>query len=436
MRSGHSVGKTCITAALCLWWFCCRGLCVYSTAPSQASIKDGLWKQIKKFLDSASRPLPGRWMDSGELKIDDNAGWWAKGFSTNSAENVQGKHEVGMLVVADEAAGVKEFIFDALESSMASEGSPACRMLIIGNPNYEKGYFYQAFHQMKALWNCIHISTLQSPNVTGIGEKVDGLNGREWIEAQRIRMKDDPQKFRMKVLGEWPTSDASEKVLPMDAIEAAQAFWLEMEEEEKDYAEPPKIHAAFVDVAGWGKDKSTLAYLRGQRMMIEFEEDDRTDIGLAKLARRINDWVCGLPDNQKPKWIAVDSDAVGAGVHSRLVELRQENKRFWGRTDIVRFSWSQGARKPKEFDRAIAELHWTLREALDPTKPRNERIGIPPGNDVAAQLNTRKWSEDRFERKKVETKEQLRARSAKSPDKGDAIVGCMLRPHITKIVAA
>lgn len=433
VRSGHSVGKTALTAALCLWWFCCRRLCVYTTAPGRDSIKDGLWKQIKKFIEGATRPLPGRWMDSCELKVDDDPGWWAKGFSTNSAERAQGKHEVGMLVVADEAAGVKEFIYDALESSMASDD---VRMLIIGNPNYEKGYFYQAFHEMKRLWTCFHVSSTDSPNVTGKEPEIKGLATKQWVEAQRIRLKDDPQKFRMRVLGEWPTSDASEKVLPMDAIEAAQKLWLELEEEERDYAEPPKIHAAFVDVAGWGKDKSTLAYLRGQRMMIEFEEDDRTDRGLAKLARRINDWVCGLADNQKPAWIAVDSDAVGAGVHSRLCELRDENKAFWGRTNIVRFSWSQGARKPKEFDRAIAELHWSLRECLDPTRPREERIAIPPGNDVAAQLNTRKWFEDRFERKKVETKEQLRARSARSPDKGDAIVGCMLRPHITKIVAA
>ena len=433
VRSGHSVGKTMCVAAICEWWFSCRGLCVYTTAPGRDAVKEGLWKQIKTNRENAKRPLPGRWQESGGIKVDGNADWWARGFSTNKAERAQGRHEVGMLVVADEAAGVADFIFDALESSMASSD---VRMLLIGNPNYEKGYFYQAFHEMKALWRCIHISSEHSPNISESEPEVPGLATREWLEAQRIRMRDDPQKFRMRVLGEWPTSDASEKCLPMDHIEAAQRLWLELEEEELDYAEPPKIHAAFVDVAGWGKDKSTMAYLRGQRIFIEFEEDDRTDVGLMRLARRINDWICNLPEDQKPNWVAVDSDAVGAGVHSRLVELQQKHRKFWGRTNLVRFSWNQGARKPKDYVRAIDELHWSLRQALDPTRPRSERIALPPDNSVAAQLNTRKWSEDRFERKKVETKDQLKARGARSPDKGDAIVGCMLRPHITKIVAA
>lgn len=429
VRSGHSVGKTMVVAAICEWWFSCRGLCFYTTAPGRDAVKDLLWKQIKTNRENANRPLPGVLLDSGEIKVQGCSSWWAKGFATNKAERAQGKHSPGMLVVGDEAAGIADFIWDALESSLASED---VRMLIIGNPNYDKGYFYHAFHEQKEMWNTIHISSLESPNITGKGEKVPGLATAKWVEEQKLRYRDEPEKFRMRVLGEWPNSDSEDKAIPMEFIEAAQKLWLELEEEEIYLAEEPNIHCAFVDVAGWGKDKSTMAYLRGQRIHIEFEVDDRSEEGLMVLAEQINRWICSLPDHQKPKWIAVDSDAVGAGVHSRLVQLRKENKPHWGRCRLVRFSWGMSAKDKKRYVRQIDELHWELRKALDPTKERHERIAIPPGNRVAGQLNLRKWSEDRLERKKVETKEELARRGKRSPDIADACVGTMFRPRLVK----
>ncbi|TXH16678.1 MAG: hypothetical protein E6R03_05040 [Hyphomicrobiaceae bacterium] len=433
-RSGHSVGKTSGVASICVYHFAVRRKCFYTTAPGAAAVNDGLWKEIRKLYNRALRKLPGKVQESPCIKTDD-PGWWGKGFATNKAERAQGRHEVDLLVVADEAAGVEEFIWDALESSMASEG---VRMVIIGNPNTQRGTFYHAFHEAIDQWHNIHVSSMDSPNITGTEPGVPGLATLEWVEAQRVRYKDKPDVFRCRILGEWPMSDGAEKIIPMDFILEAQKLWLELEEEEEYYDEEPDIHCAFLDVASWGVDHSALAYLRGQRFHIALEDDDRSDEGLMKLAEATNDWVCGLPAHQKPKWIAVDCDAVGGGPFSRLTQLRKENLSGWGRCRIVKFHWGGGAsaKKKKQYNYQIDECHDELRKALDPSKPRCERLAIPPDKRVAAQLNTRKFTLDRLEKVRVETKAELGKRRAGSLDLSDAIVGCMHEPKITGCKAA
>lgn len=460
VRSGHSVGKTMITALICEYWFSCLGRCFLTTAPGRDAVKDLLWKQIKKNREAANRILPGDIYDNGEIRVkgssadgtEDQSGWWGKGFSTNSSERAQGKHEVGLLIVADEAAGVAPFVWMALESSMASD---EVRMLAIGNPNADRGKFYHAFHRDKdVMWNCIHISSLESPNLTlhhdnelkggsspwpfdAVRESpVPGLANDLWVEDQRRNYAEEPNNWRCRVLGEFPTDDGDEKVLSYANIEASQAMWEELAEEEEYMESPPRYHCAFGDVAGWGKDSSTLVSLCGQRFHIEVEYNGTSDEAVMIFAEKINAWVCSLPADNKPKWIAVDCDAGGIGCHGRLFQLYKLHKEQWGRTKLVRFSWGQGADDSDRFPRAIDEVHWRLREAIDRTKPRADRLAVPPGGKVASQLNLRKYSEDSRERKVIESKQKFLARGEKSPDIADAIAGCMYRPKIVSSAVA
>lgn len=472
VRSGHSVGKTMITALICEYWFSCLGRCFLTTAPGRDAVKDLLWKQIAKNRENATRELPGDIYDAGEIRVrgrasdgtEDQAGWWGKGFSTNKSERAQGKHEVGLLIVADEAAGVAPFIWQALESSMASSG---VRMLAIGNPNADRGRFYHCFHRDKdIMWHCIHISSLDSPNMKLVHSRdigshattprpvdfpdreqepeIHGLANDEWVQDQRRNYADDPNAWRCRVLGEFPVDDGDEKICSYANIEAAQNLWEELEEEEQYLETPPRYHCAFGDVAGWGKDSSTLVSLCGQRFHIEVEYNGTTDESVMTFAEKIDKWVCALPPDNKPKWIAVDCDAAGMGCHGRLVQLWKQHKSEWGRCKPVRFSWSQSPDDPERFPRAIDEVHWRLREGIDNTKSRADRLGIPTrdrkgspiAGKVASQLNLRKYSEDQRERKVVETKQKILSRGEKSPDISDAIAGCMYRPKIVTSAVA
>jgi hypothetical protein len=266
----------------------------------------------------------------------------------------------------------------------------------------------------------------------------------DWVLEQMALYKDEPNVFDNRVLGEQSDDDSTLKTIPAYYIDAAMDLWLQLEEEEQGYPTPPKIHSAFLDVAGQGTDRCSLSYLRGQRFHVAKWWFDRSAEGQVNIAEDTHKWVTELDDDQKPAWLAVDCDAVGVGVYSILARLRR-TKGGWGRCRLKDFHWGWSASKHRQdkFERIISEVYWDLREALDPTKPFVERLALPPGvphlkpdpltrKELFEQLNARMYEYDIRERVVVESKQTLRARTGTSPDVADSMAGCMYRPLIVK----
>ena len=74
--------------------------------------------------------------------------------------------------MVDEASGVDEEIYEAIEGCMTSKRA---RLLLIGNPTRRSGTFYEAFHGERALWHQVHISALDTPNLVAGEVLIDGL---------------------------------------------------------------------------------------------------------------------------------------------------------------------------------------------------------------------------------------------------------------------
>lgn len=481
-RSGHSTGKSATASVVFEYCLSVLGYCVWTTAPSMEQVHK-LWKEVSIHRASATRMLPGEIVAGGpstapRLKTCD-PGLWAKGFSTNRAERAQGLHVVNLVIVVDEGAGVAKHVWLAIESSMASAG---VRILVLGNPTNERGRFWQIFwdDQIKTRWVQHHISSIDSPNINDAEREyfntvilpafrsgrfdireleknlppadepvIPGLASMNWILDQIVNYKDEPNIFDNRVLGDNADDDSQTKTIPAYYIDAAMELWLQLEEEEEGYLTPPKIHCAFLDVAGQGNDRCSLAFLRGQRFHVAKWWFDRSDEGLMNIADDTNAWVINLPGDQKPLWLAVDIDAVGAGVYANLVRLRRQHKEAWGRCRLLKFHWGWSASDDRkdEFERIISEVYWDLRKALDPSKPYNERLAIPPGvshlkpdplprKELFEQLNARNYEYDIRERVIVESKQVLRNRIGVSPDVADSIAGCMFKPRIVRAASA
>ncbi len=74
---------------------------------------------------------------------------------------------------------------------------------------------------------------------------------------------------------------------------------------------------------------------------------------------------------------------------------------------------------PLRFFNLRAELHWRLREALDPANP--DPIALPPDAQLAVDLSAPRW----FLGKsgiQIESKDDIKKRLGRSPDRGDAVV--------------
>jgi hypothetical protein len=69
-----------------------------------------------------------------------------------------------VLVIADEAAGISEKIFEGITAVLKGAHS---RLLAIGNPTVLEGWFYEAFKSEG--WHSIHISAFDHPTLHGDG---------------------------------------------------------------------------------------------------------------------------------------------------------------------------------------------------------------------------------------------------------------------------
>lgn len=305
---------------------------------------------------------------------------------------------------------------------------------------------------------------------------IPGMANLRWVIEQAVNWKDVPQMFYYRVLGEECEADGDLKTIPGAFINAAMDLWEELEDEEPYLLERLKTHCAFLDVAGQGVDRSALTYLRGQRFHVAKWWFDRSEEGLWNMACEVHEWIVERAlTGDEPLWQGVDVDAIGAGVHSNLAMLRRTmgvgatklvggrmvNGKLvgaksvpvkvghWGRCHLKKLHWGwapgkgEGKREERtqqdQFHYMVDSLYWRLRKALDPSKPRHERLAIPPGashlkpdpltrRELYEQLNVRGFTHDGREKIKVDGKEKL----AVSPDVGDSLAGCMYRPLIVR----
>ena len=129
VRSCNGSGKTYIAAHVVLWWLMCfPDALVITTAPTEHQVRDVLWREVRRAYRGHEALIDGKLLRTA-LELGDKH--FALGLSTNEAERFQGFHEGHILFVVDEASGVREGIFEAIEGSMTSQHA---RMLLLGNP--------------------------------------------------------------------------------------------------------------------------------------------------------------------------------------------------------------------------------------------------------------------------------------------------------------
>jgi hypothetical protein len=87
--------------------------------------------------------------------------------SPESAVNIHGFHSEHILIILDEAPGIRAEIWDAIEGARASGN---VRLLALGNPTIPGGPFYEAFTRARGLWKTITIDAFETPNLEGLTE--------------------------------------------------------------------------------------------------------------------------------------------------------------------------------------------------------------------------------------------------------------------------
>ena len=196
IASGHGIGKSATLSWLILWFlFSFYNAQVPCTAPTADQMYDVLWKElnlwINRIQDAEVKDMY-EW-ESNHIRIKVAPYSWFARAKTSSKENSEalaGVHAEDVLLVADEASGIEEEIFNTAEGALTNEN---VLMILIGNPTRDTGYFYDTHHRAKKSWqNCVFDGE-ESPIVDVA-----------YVEAQEERHGRGSVQFGIRVSGIFP----------------------------------------------------------------------------------------------------------------------------------------------------------------------------------------------------------------------------------------
>ena len=386
IRAAHGVGKTTGEAWVILWFLLFRRPCkIPVTANSRDQLRDVVWAEIAKWhskLPPFLRELIEVDADRVYIKSDpNNAFAVARTARKEKPEALQGFHSDHLLFVIEEASGIEEIIFETAGGALTGRNS---MVLMCGNPTRSQGYFYNAFHRNRAEWHCVHIPGSRS---TQFDPEYANKVEREYGSLSNY--------YRVRVLGEFPLSE-DDAVIPLAMVEAAVG---------RDVLPTEAGTVWGVDVARFGDDTSALAKRRGNTLLAPIKEWRKLDL------MQVTGWIVReweeTPVDERPGAINVDVIGLGAGVVDRLREL-QLPVRGINVGEVA-------ALNEKRFMRLRDELWFKARDWFDAKDCR-----IPKDDILISELVVPKYKIESSGKLKVESKDELKKRGMKSPNKADA----------------
>lgn len=394
--SGHGIGKTWLMARIALWFLYCHYPAkVITTAPTWNQVEKLLWSEISKAHSSSLHGLKGRILLT-QLKIEDD--WFAIGFSTKGtnaekeygAPKFQGYHSPNMLIILDEGTGVDHAIWLAAETLITGDNN---KIVAIGNPTSPSGDFYNAC--ASPLWHKVNVSSFDHPNVKQNKIIVPGAVTREWIEDRKQEWGEDSPIWQAKVLGQFP-AEGEDTLIALGWAEACVGLELGTD----------GLRRLGEDIARYGGDMTVLTDVFGPTVFpqeVYAKKDTNHTIGRTKQKNETANYDA----------IGIDDTGVGGGVTDALEEEG---------LPVEAFNFGASAIESDKFENLKAEIYWNLREDIKTTAlTENKLISLPDDKELINQLCSIKFKITRKGRIAIESKDDLKKRGLKSPDKADSL---------------
>jgi len=392
VKSCHGPGKSFLASSFTYWWLMANpdGV-VIITGVSFPQLRDVLRRELAIRYESSeilqslfelqdmrilSRVSPKTSFASiRSAKVEKNED------GSSTAVSIQGMHGK-VLVIIDEASGVDDAIFEAVEGFLSGGD---CKLVAFGNPTTPSGAFYRAFNRDADLWTTFTVSYLDSPRVSN-----------EWAKGLIKKYGRDSAFVRARVLGEFPFA-ATDAVYSLSDLETA-------------YNTTPDPDATKrvigIDVARFGKDKSVLAFTRGAEVLRfeKFYSLDATQL-VIEIERAVESF--------RAEAVVVDADGIGGPVADMLRKSKTLKEE---RCHVIPWQGSKSPRNKKSYHNSRTELNFRLRDAM-----REGRVKVPRDDDLEGQAAALKYKFTSSEKIMLERKEDLARRIKMSPDELDAV---------------
>lgn len=387
VRSGHGVGKSTAASWAMLWYLLTRyPVKVVVTAPTSSQLFDALFAEIKRWV----KEMPKALQELLEVKSDrielrpspTEAFISARTSRAEQPEALQGIHSDHVMLVADEASGVPEAVFEAAAGSMSGHEAVT---ILLGNPVRGTGYFYETHNRLRDEWFTLHVNCEKSKRVS-----------KEFVREMAIKYGEESNAYRVRVLGEFPLAD-DDTMIPFSVVEQAMTRDIEVDQFS------PMTYG--LDVARFGSDKSALAKKKGN---VITEVKKWRGMDLMQLVGAIKSEYDAEETHDRPVSIYVDSIGLGSGVVDRLRELG---------LPAVGINVSETPAMKSSYVNLRAELWGKMKHWLE-----QRNCAIPKDDDLLADLTAPRYTFNSSGRLRVESKDEMKKRGLASPDMADACI--------------
>lgn len=451
VAAGHGLGKSQVAAFAMAWWVDVHPPAetfVASTAPFADQISAILWNNLKKIhqLAKTRHEEYKRRLAAGEpLEEFAEADHALYGYITgdnkwksplgvligqgrkppdNKADSgYQGLHARYLLAIGDEAAGLNQDMVNALGNITTGAEN---RQLLICNPTDPTSAMANIWAKNLKSWVRMNISVKDSPLITkepGWEHFASvGMSGQEYIDEMAEKWGEDHPEYLIRVLGEW-AFERGNNVFSDVAIAMAVNCVVQP-------SEGRPYRQLGVDVARGNTDATELYVCERGTV---WETDPETgkpvkDSGRPGFRiRHLNSWL-GKPltwtDPEHPgtaelvhqharaegiHTVAVDAAGMGVAVTDRLAEIG-------GNYALVEVWGSKPSSDPRAFVNIRAQGIFDLAAAMQ----RGDVDIDGRDEEFLTQLRSVVFEYTERGQKKIESKDSMKNRGLKSPDKVDA----------------
>lgn len=430
--SGHKVGKSTAYAILALWFYCSYANArVVITSTTDNQVNGIIWREIKRLARASIIPIPG--IDKIAVRADTGLTnretlSEIRGYTAKEAEAIAGVSGAYVMYLVDEASGVQDFIFQAIEGNRAGGNA---WVLLCSNPTRASGEFYEAFHSKSrdtlggAGYYNIHVDSRESPNCTGEwatleeydrktsawvprSEMVPGLAQPGWVAEKLTEWGETDSRFLIRIAGSFVVAEEA-KVFQLGLLTAAQLRWAETEATGGIFIG--------VDPAGDGDagDESSFCARRDKKA---FAPRTRRGISPAEHVVEIQDMLAelfaqGAPRTPPPQ---INCESEGEASWRVFVVLREHAQRT-NEFVVNRMRTSDRAvREPLLYDRLRDEMYAVGRAWM------RDGGAIPEHSKLEKDLHAPEFASDLHGRLKLTPKRELKKLLGRSPDCGDSFV--------------
>lgn len=384
IAAANGSGKTAKVVAPLVVWFLSRW------PRGQVVITSGSFRQVEKQLWPAMRVYQPRFpaWNFLQTEIKTPEGGFALGFSTDDAGRAEGWHpKIGadddpVFIIVDEAKTVPDAVFEAFDRCTR------VMQLWVSSPGAPRGQFYDSFHANASHHWTRKVTSEECPHI-------DPAKRARDLE----KYGEDHPLYRSMHLAEF--TEGSDRLV-ISSSRLTQA----LSGQPKANTEGETV--AFCDFAA-GRDENCLAIRWGNKARIVDAWVEKDTVQACRQFVKLFE-----SHGLKAGEIWGDADGLGTVMIDQLWEMGWRINRFYG---------GKPSNEPDEYANLIGEVwHVGAREI------ERGRVNLGPAIEptLFRQLTTRRseWSDNG--KLRVESKEKMAKEGLKSPDRADALLGCIV----------